>query len=123
MMHKIKHSLSKVFPHGHHHDHHNNLQIQQKNVTTLNPPTPLDILRYRYQYGANLGSIYVLEKWLFNSAFPASCTDEQTSELEAVKAWIGEIGVDATRTKFEARWRDVIGILDWNWMVNKAHGL
>jgi hypothetical protein len=127
MMHSIKHSLSKAIHHGHlhhdHDDHHNNLQVHQKTASTPQPPTPLDILRYRYQYGANLGSVYVLEKWLFPSAFPSSCTDQQTSELEAVKAWVAENGIEATRIQFETRWRDLLGSLDWVWLVNQGHGL
>jgi hypothetical protein len=120
-MHSIKHSLTKIFHHGQNHDHIN-LQVHQRNASSPHPPTALDIIRYRFHYGVNLGSVYVLEKWLFSSAFPASCLDGQTSELEAVKAWAKDIGVEQTRSKFETRWRAIIGDIDWDWLVNKGHG-
>ncbi|KAL9627291.1 MAG: hypothetical protein Q9164_007648, partial [Protoblastenia rupestris] len=52
--------------------------------TLLPPPTHLDILRYRTHHGTNLGSIFVLEKWLYPSLF--SYTDSD-SELDAVTAY------------------------------------
>lgn len=117
-MHSIKHSIDKYF---HRHDH-NDLEVHQKTASTTRPPTPLDIIRYRYHYGVNLGSVYVLEKWLFNSAYPPTCSDQQTSELEAVKAWVNSIGLEATRVKFQARWTDMISDIDWDWLVNKGLG-
>src|SRR5947209_5131206 len=71
--------------------------------STIGPVTPLDIIRYRYHHGTNLGSVYVLERWLRNSMFPPNASG--SSELEAVKAWVERIGVDATRQKFEAFWQ------------------
>jgi len=50
------------------------------------PPTPLDILRYRSHHGANLGSIFVLEKWLFPSMFQLG--EWGDSELGAVEAYL-----------------------------------
>lgn len=118
-MHSIKHSIGKYFCHGH---HDQQLEIHQNITSTPKPPTPLDIIRYRFHYGVNLGSVYVLEKWLFSSAFPSDITDKQTSELEAVKTWTKDIGLEATRVKFEARWRDLIQSIDWDWLVNKGNG-
>jgi len=48
-------------------------------------PTPLSILRHRLHHGTNLGSIYVLEKWLFPHMFESSATGD--SELDAVTAY------------------------------------
>lgn len=48
------------------------------------PPTNLDILRYRSHHGANLGSIFVLEKWLFPAMFEPGASGG--SELDAVTA-------------------------------------
>lgn len=120
-MHSIKHSIGRYFCHDHH-DDQQHLEIHQNITSSPKPPSTLDIIRYRYHYGVNLGSVYVLEKWLFGSAFPPSTTDKQTSELEAVKAWTQEIGLEATREKFEARWGDEIKKIDWDWLTNKAHG-
>ena len=49
------------------------------------PPASIqDILRYRYHHGTNLGSIYVLEKWLHGSMFDNEAAGD--SELDAVTA-------------------------------------
>lgn len=47
------------------------------------PPTARDIFRYRYQHGTNLGSIFVLERWLTGSMYEDGTPG--SSELEAVK--------------------------------------
>ena len=49
------------------------------------PVTLQDIYRYRYHHGANLGSIFVLEKWLFSRMFDDSA--QGGSELDAVQAY------------------------------------
>ena len=62
-------------------------QIQQKgNPSTIEPPTVLDVLRYRYHHGANLGSYFVLEKWLWPNVFESGV--EGDSELDAVQAYV-----------------------------------
>lgn len=50
----------------------------------MQPPTALDILRYRYQYGVNLGGVYVLEKWISPSMFES--WTKEGSELDALTA-------------------------------------
>ena len=47
-------------------------------------PTPNDLFRYRSHHGANLGSIFVLEKWLYPSMFEPDARGD--SELAAVTA-------------------------------------
>ena len=47
-------------------------------------PTADDIFHYRYHHGTNLGSIFVLEKWLTGSTYATGCMGD--SELDAVKA-------------------------------------
>ena len=52
---------------------------------SFQPPTrPLtkDILRYRYQHGTNLGSIFILEQWLFGSMYDEGVPS--SSELDAI---------------------------------------
>lgn len=49
------------------------------------PPSPQDILLYRYQHATNLGSVFVLERWLRSSMY-----DDDTpgsSEIEAIKRY------------------------------------
>ena len=52
---------------------------------TMQSPSEKDVFRYRYNYGANLGGIFVLERWMFGSMFDA--TSNAGSELDAVKAY------------------------------------
>ena len=49
--------------------------------SNIREPSAIDILRYRYHHGTNLGSVYVIEKWLSASRFPENASG--TSELEA----------------------------------------
>jgi len=49
------------------------------------PPTVNDIFRYRYQHGTNLGSIYILERWLTGSMYIDGVSGD--SELDAIKAY------------------------------------
>jgi hypothetical protein len=83
---------------------------------TPEAPKGGDIIRYRYHHGANLGSIYVLEKWLTPSAFPPSTPDDQTSELSCVRSWVEQIGIDETKKKFEQRWSKALCDDDWKWL-------
>jgi hypothetical protein len=89
--------------------------------SSVDPPTSAEVLRYRYHYGVNLGAVYVLEKWLFSSAFPPNSPDGHSSELEAVKAWIEKAGVDATKAEFEDRWASCVSDADFHWLLNEAH--
>jgi aryl-phospho-beta-D-glucosidase BglC (GH1 family) len=80
--------------------------------------TPLDIIRYRYHHGTNLGSVYVIERWLQPSRFPDGA--EGSSELAAVKAWVDKIGIEGTQRKFEDYWASAVSEDDIQWLVNKA---
>ena len=44
-----------------------------------------EIIRYRYQHGTNIGSIFVLEKWLHGSMYDAGTAG--SSELDAVVSY------------------------------------
>lgn len=48
-------------------------------------PSQKEILRYRYHHGPNIGSIFVLEKWLHGSMFDAGAAG--SSELDAVVSY------------------------------------
>jgi lysozyme family protein len=47
-------------------------------------PTAADVFNYRYHHGTNLGSIFVLEKWLSYTMYVDGASGE--SELDAVRA-------------------------------------
>ncbi|OCK74292.1 glycoside hydrolase family 5 protein [Lepidopterella palustris CBS 459.81] len=88
---------------------------------TIAEPSSLDVLRYRYHHGTNLGSIYVLEKWLHPSMFPGNAASNQSSELEAVHLWVDQIGMDATRAKFETHWANAVSDDDLIWLSQSAN--
>ena len=85
---------------------------------TINDPTPLDILRYRYHHGTNLGSVYVIERWLTDSRFPNGA--KGSSELAAVKAWVDKIGIEATKQNFEEHWSNAVTEEDIQWLADEA---
>lgn len=87
-------------------------------IQIISEPTPLDIIRYRYHHGTNLGSIYVIERWLYSSRFPDGA--EGSSELAAVKAWVDRIGIDATKQKFEEHWAKAVSDEDIEWLAKSA---
>ncbi|KAH7382217.1 glycoside hydrolase superfamily [Pyrenochaeta sp. MPI-SDFR-AT-0127] len=91
---------------------------QHGQTQTISEPTPLDIIRYRYHHGTNLGSIYVIERWLYGSRFPDGA--EGSSELAAVKAWVDRIGIDATKQKFEEQWANALSEEDIEWLAKTA---
>jgi aryl-phospho-beta-D-glucosidase BglC (GH1 family) len=84
----------------------------------INDPTTVDILRYRYHHGTNLGSMYVIERWLQGSRFPDGA--EGSSELAAVQAWVDRIGMDATKEKFEEHWANLVTDNAIGWLANVA---
>ncbi|KAL2067416.1 hypothetical protein VTL71DRAFT_1841 [Oculimacula yallundae] len=86
--------------------------------STISAPTAIDVLRYRYHWGTNLGSVFVLEKWLSGSMFPSSSTGDH--ELAAVAAAVKETGIDAAKMKWEAHWRDAVTEADFEWLVKEA---
>jgi hypothetical protein len=93
---------------------------QTSQPLNMQPVNVNDIFRYRYHHGANLGSIYVLEKWLSGHMFEHA-SDSQSSELEGLKASVNAIGIDATRQKWEGHWAEATSDQDWNWLRNAAH--
>lgn len=62
------------------------LPLQDDAPPSIRPPTQLDVLRYRYHHGANLGGIFVLEQWLYGSMFDPEA--KGGSELDAVTAYV-----------------------------------
>lgn len=92
--------------------------MERHNQSGINEPTSLDILRYRYHHGTNLGSVYVVERWLQPSRFPEGA--EGSSELALVKAWVDREGVDCARQKFEHHWSSIVTDAAIGWLVNEA---
>jgi aryl-phospho-beta-D-glucosidase BglC (GH1 family) len=91
---------------------------QHSQPSIITPPTSTDLLRYRYHHGTNLGSIFVLERWLSGSMFPSSSPGG--SELDAVSTSLKSAGLDATRRKFEEHWANAVSDQDFEWLVKEA---
>lgn len=86
--------------------------------SSVQEPSPLDVLRYRYQHGTNFGSIFVLEKWLTPSMYQDK---SDSAELAAVTGNIKAMGLDAAKQKFENHWETYISDSDLDWLANQAH--
>jgi aryl-phospho-beta-D-glucosidase BglC (GH1 family) len=94
-------------------------QSSEPQPNIISPPTPLDVIRYRFHHGTNLGSIFVLEKWLTPSMFPSS--SPSGSELSAVTTSLSVSGLAATREKWTQQWRGALSDADLRWLVEEAH--
>ncbi|OJJ47643.1 hypothetical protein ASPZODRAFT_64269 [Penicilliopsis zonata CBS 506.65] len=81
-------------------------------------PTEQDIFRYRYQHGTNLGSIFVLERWLKGSMFIEGT--QGSSELAAVKRSLQTVGLEETRARWEAHWLTALTEEDFSWLRDVA---
>ncbi|KAI9851514.1 MAG: Glucan 1,3-beta-glucosidase 3 [Thelocarpon superellum] len=86
--------------------------------STIQPPTLSDLFRYRYHHGTNVGSIFVLEQWLFGSMFVEGAAGG--SEFDAVNASLNRNGLDATKQKWEQHWASAVTDDDWAWLVKTA---
>jgi len=86
---------------------------------SIQPVSQQDIFQYRYQFGANLGSIFVLEKWLYGSMFDQSA--QGSSELDAVTASLKIQGLDITRDKWQSHWSNALSDQDISFLTIQAH--
>jgi hypothetical protein len=92
--------------------------MAQDQPSIIVEPTAIDILRYQYHHGTNLGSIYVIERWLHPSRFPDGAWG--SSELESIKAWVVKVGIDAAKRKVEEHWDNAVTDADIKWLRNEA---
>lgn len=90
----------------------------QDGPSTIQPATPADVFKYRYHHGANLGTVFVLERWLTGCMFNDS--SQGTSELAAVESWVTKEGMEATRQRFENHWRNYVSDADLDWLKEVA---
>ncbi|PNS16146.1 hypothetical protein CAC42_4547 [Sphaceloma murrayae] len=91
---------------------------QTDSPSRIQPPTLRDLYRYRYHHGTNLGSLFVLERWLAPSMFPDSATGG--SELAAATALVSSLGLDGARQKFEEHWRTFVSDADLDWLAGEG---
>ena len=74
--------------------------------------SPQDVYRYRHQRGVNLGSWFVLERWMASKPFEGAVAPGQ-SDLDVAR------GKNA-KANLEAHWDSWVGDDDWRWI--KKHG-
>ncbi|KAI5857002.1 putative glucan 1,3-beta-glucosidase precursor [Tricharina praecox] len=84
----------------------------------MGPPTVPEINRYRTHHGANIGSVFVLERWLFPGMFLD--TAKGGSELSAVSAWVEAHGIESARAKWEEHWASAMTPADWVFLRDTA---
>jgi hypothetical protein len=72
---------------------------QQNQQNAIQPPTAEDVIRYRYHHGVNLGSVFVLEKWLFSDIFiDRSCSPNLFHHISSNSTQLSlEIGYQCQR--------------------------
>ncbi|CAG7849291.1 Glucan 1,3-beta-glucosidase 3; AltName: Full=Exo-1,3-beta-glucanase 3 [Serendipita indica DSM 11827] len=75
--------------------------------------TPKDVYRYRKQRGVNLGSWFVLERWITPSPFRNAAAPGQ-SDLHIAQ------GQDA-RKNLEEHWGSWINDEDWRWIIDHGY--
>lgn len=86
--------------------------------TSPQPPSQADVVRYRYQHGCNLGSIFIMERWLTSSMYPEKA--EGSSELTAVEGWIKQEGMQKAKERFERHWREYVSDADLDYLRDIA---
>lgn len=81
-------------------------------------PTRRQLFQSRLNRGVNIGSWFVLEKWITPGMFPEDCDEGRTSELDAVQLAMeaAEDDVEVVREKFETHWREWMVYDDWSWL-------
>ncbi|KAH3674397.1 hypothetical protein WICMUC_003234 [Wickerhamomyces mucosus] len=80
-------------------------------------PDTKSIYRNRQNFGVNFGSLFVLEKFIFDELF----IDGTATELDAITAFITAHGEDKTREVLENHWKNYLTDEDWKWL--KSNGI
>ncbi|CCF57046.1 hypothetical protein KAFR_0C00510 [Kazachstania africana CBS 2517] len=75
------------------------------------------IYRYRYNYGVNLGSLFVLEPWIYNTMFEEGGNDE----FHAISNYMQKHSVNEAIAKLSEHYNAYISKIDWNWLRTQAN--
>lgn len=89
----------------------------QKASIPSGPPSKRLIYQSRNNYGVNIGSCFINEKWIFDEVFE----DGAEVELQAAEKSVKKNGKEGAQKKFESHWTQFLSDDDWNWM--KDHGV
>lgn len=79
-------------------------------------PSERSIYQSRQNFGVNFGSLFVLEKYIFDEMY----IDGANSELDAITKYVAKNGVDQTRNKMEQHWTSYCGDNDWAWLRDRG---
>lgn len=81
-------------------------------------PTRRQLFYSRLNRGVNIGSWFVLEKWITPSLFPEDGDSTRTSELDAVQLAMERTDNDTevVKEQFEQHWRSWMEYDDWSWL-------
>lgn len=80
------------------------------------PPSKKQIYQSRYNFGVNFGSLFVLEKFIFDKFF----IDNTSCELEAITAYSKKNGAENTQKDLEDHWNNYATDQDWEWLKSKG---
>ncbi|BFZ58347.1 Glucan 1,3-beta-glucosidase 3 [Savitreella phatthalungensis] len=73
------------------------------------PPSESDVYRHRQQVGANLGGLFVGERWISDEIYAACPSDDShKSEWSAVDSAVRAYGWEDTKTGLERHWETFI---------------
>lgn len=89
-----------------------NIPLAEPAATANKPPSRKQIYQNRKNFGVNIGSCFVLEKWIFHQLFE----DQAGCELEAVAKMVEKKGKDETKKCFEDFWKGFLDDNDWKWL-------
>ncbi|SCU83972.1 LAMI_0C05600g1_1 [Lachancea mirantina] len=79
--------------------------------------TQRDVYRNRFNYGVNFGSLFVLEKYIYDSLFSAGGETEQ----EAIENLVKTSSVDEAAKKLSEHYASYVGPDDWKWLKQVAN--
>lgn len=78
--------------------------------------TKRDIYQNRYNFGVNFGSLFVLEKYIYDSLFSAGGENEH----DAIVAYAKKTSVNDAAKKLEEHYTNYISDDDWRWLKDEA---
>ena len=94
------------------------IQSQPDRQSSIQPPSYADVIRYRYHHGTNVGSLFILERWLTGCMFNDKASG--SAELAAVEAMVKSDGLDTARERFEKHWTQYLSDGDLDWLRDVA---
>lgn len=76
------------------------------------------IYRNRYNYGVNLGSLFVLEKWIYNDLFDN--VNSNNNEYDVISQRVKNFGKDDTARRLNEHYRNYINKINWVWLAGEV---